>query len=240
MTGAVAPVSVTGLSKRYGDRVVVDDVSFALEPGSVTGFIGPNGAGKSTTLRMILGLTRPSSGSAEVAGRPYRDLCGPSRTVGAVLESNDFHPARSGRDHLRVLAAQAAVDAGRVDEVLGVVGLVDQARRAVGAYSLGMRQRLGLAGALLGDPKILVLDGPANGLDPSGIHWLRLLLRGFADRGGTVLVSSHLLSELARTIDRVLVLVDGRVRADAAVSELHAQGRSLEDVYLGLVTQVGP
>jgi ABC-2 type transport system ATP-binding protein len=240
VTGPGAPLTASHLSKVYNGRAVVDDVSFELEPGTVTGFVGPNGAGKSTTLRMILGLTQPSGGSATVGGRPYRELGDPTRTVGAVLESNDFHPARSGRDHLRVLAAQAAVDTARVDDLLGVVGLADHARRVVGSYSLGMRQRLGLAGALLGEPSVLVLDEPANGLDPTGIHWLRRLLRDFAAQGGTVLVSSHLLSELARTIDRVLVLVDGRVRADAAITDLQTDGQSLEDVYLGLVTAATP
>lgn len=237
MSATPAPLTVTHLSKAYDGRPVVDDVSFELAQGTVTGFVGPNGAGKSTTLRMILGLTEPSNGSATVQGQRYRDLKSPSGSVGAVLESNDFHPARSGRDHLRILAAQSAVDASHVDEVLHVVGLTDHARRRVGGYSLGMRQRLGLAGALLGEPEILILDEPANGLDPSGIHWLRHLLRDFAAQGGTVLVSSHLLTELARTIDRVLVLVNGGLRADAPIDELQAQGQSLEDIYLGLVTE---
>jgi ABC-2 type transport system ATP-binding protein len=231
---------VSDLSKKYDGVCAVDGVSFVLEPGTVTGLAGPNGAGKSTTLRMILGLTRPSGGRALVSGKPYEQLHTPSRIVGAVLESDDFHPARSGRDHLRVLAAQAAVDSSRVDDLLEIVGLAQHAQRPVKGYSLGMRQRLGLAGALLGRPSVLILDEPANGLDPSGVHWLRRLLRDFAERGGTVLVSSHLLSELALTIDRVLVLVDGRLRADRDVAELQADGRTLEDAYLELVTEAAP
>lgn len=240
MTRPAAPISVTGLTKTYDGTTVVNNLSFTLQPGSVTGFVGPNGAGKSTTLRMILGLTRPSTGDAQINGHRYDQLPDPTRTVGAVLESNDFHPSRSGRSHLRVLAAQAEVDEARVDEVLGLVDLAQSAHRPVKTYSLGMRQRLGLAGALLGEPSILILDEPANGLDPSGVYWLRRLLRDFADQGGTVLVSSHLLTELALTIDRALVLVNGQLRADTDIASLQAGGRTLEDAYMGLVAEATP
>jgi ABC-2 type transport system ATP-binding protein len=193
--GAVAPaqpaaISARSLTKRYGDVVAVDDVSFSLSAGTVTGFIGPNGAGKTTTLRLLLGLAEPSSGDALVFGRRFRDLDHPSGLVGAVLETSDFHPARSGRDHLRTLAIAAGLPSARVDHVLELVELSAAARRPVRTYSLGMRQRLGLAGALLGEPTLLVLDEPANGLDPAGIHWLRGFLHTFSAEGGTVVVSS--------------------------------------------------
>src|SRR5215211_6395955 len=199
-------VTVSSLTKRYGDVVAVDGVTFSLDPGTVTGYLGPNGAGKTTTLRMLLGLAEPTSGEAFVFGRPYRELEQPIRRVGAVLESNDFHPARSGRDHLRTLALAAELPETRVDEMLDVVELSDAGRRAVGTYSLGMRQRLGLGGALLGEPSVLVLDEPANGLDPAGMHWLRKFLRDFAAGGGTVLVSSHGLAELAQTVDELVII----------------------------------
>ncbi|MHB8448900.1 MAG: ABC transporter ATP-binding protein [Mycobacteriales bacterium] len=234
------PVVVAeGLAKRYGDLVAVDDLSFSLDPGTVTGFLGPNGAGKTTTLRLLLGLAEPTSGKALVCGHRYEDLDRPARLVGAVLESDDFHPARSGRDHLRVLAAASEIAVSRVDEVLALVGLASAARRSVKTYSLGMRQRLGLAGALLGDPDLLVLDEPANGLDPAGVAWLRAVLRGFADRGGTVLVSSHLLAEVAQSVDRVLIISQGRLVADATLDELagRAQSLSLEETYLELTAE---
>ncbi|MHB8340313.1 MAG: ATP-binding cassette domain-containing protein [Mycobacteriales bacterium] len=200
--GRDEPVVVAeGLFKRYGDLVAVHDLSFTLASGTVTGFLGPNGAGKTTTLRLLLGLAEPTSGKVLVCGHRYKDLDRPARLVGAVLESDDFHPARSGRDHLRVLATASEIAVSRVDEVLALVGLTSAACRSVKTYSLGMRQRLGLAGALLGDPDLLILDEPANGLDPAGVAWLRAVLRGFADRGGTVLVSSHLLAEAARSVD---------------------------------------
>jgi ABC-2 type transport system ATP-binding protein len=214
--------------------VAVDDVTFALSAGTVTGFLGPNGAGKTTTLRLLLGLAEPTSGEALVFGRRFRDLEQPAGRVGAVLESNDFHPARSGRDHLRALAIAAGVSAARVGEVLELVELSAAARRAVRTYSLGMRQRLSLAGALLGEPALLVLDEPANGLDPAGMRWLRRFLRGFAARGGTVFVSSHGLAELAQTVDELVIIDRGRLVASASLDELTADGRSLEDVYLEL------
>jgi ABC-2 type transport system ATP-binding protein len=227
-------VATTNLTKRYGDIAAVNDLSFSLERGTVTGFLGPNGAGKTTTLRLLLGLADPSAGTALIQGRRYAELDNPARVVGAVLESGDFHPGRSGRDHLRVLAAAGAIDAARVDEVLGIVGLTDAGARRVMTYSLGMRQRLGLAGALLGEPELLVLDEPANGLDPAGVHWLRSVLRSFADRGGTVLVSSHLLAEVAQSVDRIVVIDRGHIVADAPLDEIIGNGQTLEDAYLTL------
>jgi ABC-2 type transport system ATP-binding protein len=228
------PISVISLTKRFGEVVAVDDLSFALEAGTVTGFLGPNGAGKTTTLRLLLGLAEPTAGKALLFGRRYRELDQPARRVGAVLESNDFHPGRSGRDHLRVLALAADVPRSRVDEVLELVELAEAAGRRVRTYSLGMRQRLGLAAALLGEPEVLILDEPANGLDPAGVHWLRRFLRGFAQRGGTVLVSSHVLAEIAQTVDQVVIIGRGRLVAIARLDELAARGASLEDAYLEL------
>ena len=230
-------VSVQGLVKRYGEVVAIDNVSFSLTAGSVTGFLGPNGAGKSTTLRLLLGLASPSAGQALIGGKRYQELEQPNRLVGAVLESNDFHPGRSGRDHLRVLAAATSIDHHRVDEMLDLVGLASAARRTVKTYSLGMRQRLGLAGALLGDPSVLVLDEPANGLDPAGVQWLRSVLRNFAEKGGTVLVSSHLLAEVAQSVDRVLILSRGQIVADAPLDELARPHQTLEDAYLQLTAE---
>jgi ABC-2 type transport system ATP-binding protein len=227
-------VSVQGLTKRFGELVAVEGLTFSLEPGTVTGFLGPNGAGKTTTLRMLLGLAEPTSGEALVFGRRYRELDDPARRVGAVLESNDFHPGRSGRDHLRVLALAAEIPPSRVEAVLGLVGLEPVADGRVKTYSLGMRQRLGLAGALLGDPELLVLDEPANGLDPAGVQWLRTFLRGFAGRGGTVLISSHVLAEVAQTVDRVVIIDWGRLVASAGLDELAGPGQTLEDAYLEL------
>ena len=213
-------IALEGLTKRFGDVVAVDDLSVQLGGGRVIGLLGPNGAGKTTTLRLLLGLVAPTSGSATIGGRPYRSLEAPIRHIGAVLEATSFHPGRRGRDHLRVLAATAGLPARRVDEVLDEVGLTNAARRRVGGYSLGMRQRLGLAGALLGDPDILVLDEPTNGLDPEGIRWLRDFLRCYAAAGRTVLVSSHLLAEVAQTVDEVVVLAGGRLVAHASLAEL--------------------
>jgi ABC-2 type transport system ATP-binding protein len=227
-------VSCRALGKRYGDVVAVDGISFSLEPGTVTGFLGPNGAGKTTTLRMLLGLAEPSTGEALVFGRRYRELEQPIRRVGAVLESTDFHPSRSGRDHLRMLALAAELPLGRVEEVLGLVELGDAAARRVRGYSLGMRQRLGVAAALLGDPELLVLDEPANGLDPAGMRWLRTFLQGLAREGRTVLVSSHLLAEAAQTVDRVLIVDRGRLVAEGTLDDVTGGGKSLEDVYLDL------
>jgi ABC-2 type transport system ATP-binding protein len=233
-------VTARSLTKRFGEVVAVDDLTFALEAGTVTGFLGPNGAGKTTTLRLLLGLAEPDTGEALVFGRRYRDLEHPAHRVGAVLESNDFHPGRSGRDHLRALALAAEIPPARVEEVLALVELDAAAHRRVKTYSLGMRQRLGLAGALLGDPELLVLDEPANGLDPAGVHWLRTFLRGFAERSGTVLVSSHVLAEVAQTVDRVLIINHGRLVAAGRLDELAGRGQTLEDAFLQLTTGAAP
>jgi ABC-2 type transport system ATP-binding protein len=232
-------VSVRGLTKRYGELVAVDNLTFSLDAGTLTGFLGPNGAGKTTTLRLLLGLAEPTSGQALVFNRRYRELEQPAKGVGAVLESNDFDPGRSGRDHLRALALAAEIPWDRVDEVLELVELMANADRRVKTYSLGMRQRLGLAAALLGDPELLVLDEPANGLDPAGVHWLRSFLRSFAERGRTVLVSSHVLAEVAQAVDQVMIIDRGRLVAAARLDELTSGGQTLEDVYLGL-TKAAP
>jgi ABC-2 type transport system ATP-binding protein len=229
-------VGVRSMTKRYGQLVAVDALTFSLEAGTVTGFLGPNGAGKTTTLRLLLGLAEPDAGEALVFGRRYQEFDQPARRVGAVLESNDLHPGRSGRDHLRALALAAELPPTRVEEVLVLVELDAAAGRRVKTYSLGMRQRLSLAAALLGDPELLVLDEPANGLDPAGVHWLRTFLRRFAERGGTVLVSSHVLAEVAQTVDRVLIINRGRLVASARLDELAGRGRTLEDTYLELTT----
>jgi ABC-2 type transport system ATP-binding protein len=213
-------ITVSGLTKQYGDRTVVDDVSFTLAPGTVTGFLGPNGAGKTTTMRMMTGLVPATAGSALVDGRPYAELGNPGAVVGTLLDASAVHPGRTGRIHLRLMADTVGVPAPRVDELLELVGLADAARRRIGGYSLGMRQRLGIAGALLADPPVLVFDEPANGLDPEGIRWMRDLLRGHAARGGTVLLSSHLLSEVESTVDRLLVIGAGRIVADGPVADL--------------------
>jgi ABC-2 type transport system ATP-binding protein len=232
---AIQPVFVNSLAKRFGDVLAVDDLSFSLRTGTVTGFLGPNGAGKTTTLRLLLGLAEPTAGEALVFGRRYRDLTEPARRVGAVLESNDFHPGRSGRDHLRTLAIAGGIPASRVDDVLALVELESVARRRVQTYSLGMRQRLGLAAAMLGDPELLVLDEPANGLDPAGVRWRREFLRTFADGGGTVLVSSHMLAEAAQTVDDVVIIDRGRRIASGALDELTERGQTtLEELFLDL------
>jgi len=211
------------LTKRFGEVSAVTDLSFALEAGTITGFLGPNGAGKTTTLRMILGLTAPSSGRALVFDRPYAELPQAALRVGAVLEATDFHPGRSGRDHLRMLGKAAGIPDSRADEVLRLVELGDAARRRVRGYSLGMRQRLGLAAALLGDPELLILDEPANGLDPEGVRWLRDFLRSLASEGRTVLISSHVLAEVAQTVDRVLIINRGRLVLSSSLAELTAR-----------------
>jgi len=211
------------LTKRYGDLLAVDDLSFNIEAGTITGFLGPNGAGKSTTLRMLLGLAAPTSGHATIFGQPYSLLEIPARRVGAVLEATDFHPGRSGRDHLRMLSRSVGLPDSRVDDVLSLVELRDAAKRRVKGYSLGMRQRLGLASALLGDPDLLVLDEPANGLDPEGVRWLRDFLRTFASGGRTVLVSSHVLAEVAQTVDQVLIINHGRLVAESTLADLTAR-----------------
>ena len=218
----MAAIEVRSLRKRFGNVAAVDGVSFDVEPGMVTGFLGPNGAGKTTTLRMILGLAHPTSGSATIDGRPYRALDDPARTVGAVLERSGFHPGRRARDHLRAVARAARIPDSRADETLEIVALQNAAGRRAGQYSLGMRQRLALATALLGDPRILILDEPANGLDPQGIRWLRDFLRWYASQGRTVLVSSHVLAEMAQTADAVIVIARGRVVAEGPIAELIA------------------
>lgn len=211
------------LTKRFGKLTAVDDLSFALEPGTITGFLGPNGAGKTTTLRMLLGLAAPTSGRALVFGEPYASLQQPALRVGAVLEATDFHPGRSGRDHLRALARAADLTDKRVEEVLRLVELDVAASRRVKGYSLGMRQRLGLASALLGDPELLVLDEPANGLDPEGVRWLRDFLREFAAQKRTVLISSHVLAEVAQTVDQVLIINHGKLVIESSLDQLTAR-----------------
>jgi len=230
-------VTASSLTKRYGELVALDELTFSLRAGTVTGFLGPNGAGKTTTLRLLLGLAEPTAGEALVFGRRYRDLDDPARRVGAVLESNDFHPGRSGRDHLRALALAAEISRARVEEVLDLVGLERVAARRVKSYSLGMRQRLGLAGALLGEPELLILDEPANGLDPAGVHWLRGFLRGFAEQGRTVLVASHVLAEVAQTVDQVVIIDRGRLLITGPLTDLTERGQTLEQVYLELTAK---
>jgi ABC-2 type transport system ATP-binding protein len=211
------------LTKKYGKVLAVDDLSFKIEAGTITGFLGPNGAGKTTTLRMLLGLANPTSGHATIFDVPYTQLPTPAMRVGAVLEATDFHPGRTGRDHLRTLSRAAGMPDTRVDEVLGLVELTPAAKRRVKGYSLGMRQRLGLAAALLGNPDLLVLDEPANGLDPEGVRWLRDFLRDFAKGGRTVLVSSHVLAEVAQTVDQVLIINHGRLVTESSLDDLTAR-----------------
>jgi ABC-2 type transport system ATP-binding protein len=215
----VPQLEVRNLTKRYGKTVAVEGLSFGVEAGQVTGFLGPNGAGKTTTMRALLGLVRPSAGEALVEGRLPAEMTDPLRTIGAALEATAFHPGRSGRNHLRVLAAAANIPKSRVEEVLAMVELTDSANRRVKGYSLGMRQRLALAAALLGEPRILILDEPANGLDPQGMRWLRNLLREQAAAGCTVLVSSHLLAEIAQTADELVVIRDGKLVAKTSLDE---------------------
>jgi ABC-2 type transport system ATP-binding protein len=234
---AAAAVECRAATKHYGEVVAVDEISFSLRQGTVTGYLGPNGAGKTTTLRLLLGLAEPTTGKALVFGRRYRELEQPIRRVGAVLESTDYHPGRSGRNHLRALALAAELPLGRVEEVLELVELRQAASRPVRTYSLGMRQRLGVAAALLGNPELLILDEPANGLDPAGVRWLRTFLRRLAAEGRTVLISSHLLAEVAQTVDHVLIIDRGRLLAQGSLDELTADGRSLEDVYLELTEE---
>jgi ABC-2 type transport system ATP-binding protein len=216
-------VKAESLTKRFGEVSAVTDLSFALEAGTITGFLGPNGAGKTTTLRMVLGLAAPTGGRALVFDRPYAELPHAALRVGAVLEATDFHPGRSGRDHLRMLGKAAGIPDSRADEVLRLVDLGDAARRRVKGYSLGMRQRLGLAAALLGDPELLILDEPANGLDPEGVRWLRDFLHSLAAEGRTVLLSSHVLAEVAQTVDRVLIISRGRLVLSSSLAELTAR-----------------
>jgi len=227
-------IEVTGLTKRYGSTTAVDDLSFGVAPGRVTGFLGPNGSGKSTTMRMILGLDTPSAGRALINGRPYREIERPLREVGALLDGRSFHPGRSARSHLRAMAGANAIPRNRVDAVLDMVGLTTVAGKRTGTFSLGMGQRLGIAAALLGDPGILLLDEPVNGLDPEGVRWVRDLARALAAEGRTVLLSSHLISEMSVTADQIVVIGRGRLLADVAMHELAARNESLEDVFMEL------
>ena len=215
----------------------VDGLSFDVQPGTVTGFLGPNGAGKTTTLRMLLGLVNPDAGTATIDGRAYRELPEPLHQVGAVLEASSFHPGRTARAHLRIQALAAAADPSRAEDVLDLTGLADAADRRIGGFSLGMRQRLGLATALLTDPELLILDEPANGLDPEGVRWLRDLLRGLADEGATVLVSSHILAEVAQTVDSVVILDHGRLIAQSTLAELTLGAEDLEDAFFRLTKE---
>jgi ABC-2 type transport system ATP-binding protein len=223
-------ISARGLTKLFGDIRAVDDLTFDVPAGRVTGFLGPNGAGKTTTLRMLLGLVRPTRGTALIGGHRYAELLAPRRTVGAVLEATGFHPGRTGRDHLRITAHASRIPTSRVGEVLDLVGLSRDADRRVGGYSLGMRQRLGLAAALLGDPQVLILDEPANGLDPAGMAWLRARLRDLAAQGCTVLISSHVLAEIAQTVDQIVIISAGRLRYAGTLDQLGDE--SLEAVFL--------
>jgi ABC-2 type transport system ATP-binding protein len=220
-------IVVDRLTKQFGQLTAVNDLSFTVEPGRITGFLGPNGAGKTTTLRMLLGLVRPSSGTATIGGKRYADIPHPQRVVGSALEATNFHPGRSGRNHLRVLAETAGVGARRVDDMLELVGIPAAARRRAGGYSMGMRQRLGLAAALLGDPAVLLLDEPANGLDPEGIRWLRGFLRHLSSEGRTILVSSHMLQEVEQTVDDVVIIANGRLVKQGTMRELHGEATSL-------------
>jgi ABC-2 type transport system ATP-binding protein len=217
-------IEVSGLTKRFGPVLAVDDLSFTVDYGKIVGFLGQNGAGKTTTLRILLGLAGATEGTTSVAGLAYARLEDPIGTVGAVLDGGKFHPGRTGRNHVRAIALAAGIPTTRADEVIEMVGLTEAANRRAGGYSLGMRQRLGLAAALLGDPKILVLDEPANGLDPQGIRWLRDFLRHLAGQGCAIVVSSHLLSEIAQTVDEVVVIGKGRSIAQATIADLMARG----------------
>jgi ABC-2 type transport system ATP-binding protein len=228
-------IEARGLTRRYGTTLAVDGLSFELWPGAVTGFLGPNGSGKSTTMRLIMGLDHPDAGQVTIGGRPYRRLGWPLTEVGALLEARTFHPGRSARAHLLALAAAGGIARSRVGEVLGMAGLDRVADRRAGAFSLGMAQRLGIAAALLGDPGTLLFDEPVNGLDPEGVRWIRNLMKSLAAEGRTVFVSSHLISEMALTADRLIVIGRGRLLADTTAAELAARGGgSLEDGFFGL------
>jgi ABC-2 type transport system ATP-binding protein len=229
-------ITVDGLTKDFGSTRAVDDLSFEIHPGRVVGLLGPNGSGKTTTLRMLLGLVAPTSGQALIGGRIYGDIADPGRQVGAVLEARAFHPGRSARGHLRVIATEASLFHKRVDDVLELVGLAEKAGNRAGSFSLGMGQRLSLAAALLGDPGVLILDEPTNGLDPAGIRWLRGLLRDLAAEGRTIVVSSHALGEVQQTADEVLILDAGRLLSHRPMSEID----SLEDAFLTLTNREEP
>ncbi len=220
---AGARIEIRNLTKTFGTFKAVDDLSFDVEPGRITGFLGPNGAGKTTTLRMLLGLVRPTGGTATIGGRTYQHIPHPITAVGAALEATNFHPGRSGRDHLRVLADTAGIPVARVDEMLELTGIPAAARKRAGGYSMGMRQRLGLAAAMLGDPQALILDEPANGLDPEGIRWLRGFLRHLAGQGKTILISSHMLQEVEQTVDEVVIITNGRLVKAGPMAELHGK-----------------
>jgi ABC-2 type transport system ATP-binding protein len=229
-------IEVRGLTKRYGSTVAVNQLSFEVRPGAVTGFLGPNGSGKSTTMRLLLGLEAADAGQARIGGRRYRDLRWPLREVGASLDARAFHPGRSARAHLAALAASNDIPRSRVDEVLDTVGLTGAGGRRAGKFSLGMAQRLSLATALLGDPGVLLLDEPVNGLDPDGIRWIRGLLKSLAGQGRIVFVSSHLISEMALTAEHLVVIGTGRLLADTSVAELSARSGSLEDAFFELTS----
>jgi ABC-2 type transport system ATP-binding protein len=231
-------IEARGLTKSYGATLAVDGLSFELRPGVVTGFLGPNGSGKSTTMRLIMGLDHPDAGEVRIGGRPYRRLGWPLAEVGALLETKAFHPGRSARAHLLALAAAGGIAWSRADAVLGMAGLATVAGRRAGTFSLGMAQRLGIAAALLGDPGVLLFDEPVNGLDPEGVRWIRNLMKALAAEGRTVFVSSHLISEMALTADRLIVIGRGRLLADTTVTDLAARGGgSLEDAFFGLTGQ---
>jgi ABC-2 type transport system ATP-binding protein len=227
-------IEARGLVKRYGPTTAVDNLSFDVRPGTVTGFLGPNGAGKSTTMRMILGLDRPDAGTARINGKTYHELRWPLREVGALLEAKAYHPGRTARAHLTALAVSNGIPRRRVNDVLEITGMQKAADRRAGKFSLGMSQRLGIAAALLGDPEVLMLDEPVNGLDPEGIRWIRGLLKTLASHGRTVLISSHLISEVAQTADQLIVIGQGRLLAQTTVAELSARSSSLEEAFFQL------
>jgi ABC-2 type transport system ATP-binding protein len=231
-------IQARGLVKHYRSTPAVNNLSFEVRPGTVTGFLGPNGAGKSTTMRMIMGLDRPDAGQARIGGKSYGDLRWPLREVGALLEAKAFHPGRTARAHLTALAAGNAIGRARVEEVLAITGIENAADRRAGKFSLGMSQRLGIAAALLGDPGVLLLDEPVNGLDPEGIRWIRNLLKHLAAQGRTVLVSSHLISEIAHTADALIVIGRGRLLAQTTVARMSARGGSLEEAFFQLTDGV--
>ena len=220
-------IEVRNLTKKFGSLTAVDDLSFSVEPGRITGFLVPNGAGKTTTLRVLLGLVRPTHGTATIGGERYSEISTPQRVVGSALEATNFHPGRSGRNHLLVLADTTGVDTKRVDEMLELVGIPAAARQRAGGYSMGMRQRLALAAAMLGDPQVLMLDEPANGLDPEGIRWLRMFLRHLSSQGKTILISSHMLAEVEQTVDDVVIIANGRLIQQGSVADLHGEKRSI-------------